>query len=69
VVAAAGARAAYFGAAQGWRQTRILDRADLAAPCPGPCIIEEYDSTCVVPPGAEARLDRLGNIAITVPRA
>jgi N-methylhydantoinase A len=69
VVAAAGARAAYFGAALGWCRTRILDRADLATPCRGPCIIEEYDATCVVPPGAEAGLDRLGNIAITVPRA
>jgi N-methylhydantoinase A len=63
------ARAAYFGAARGWCETRILDRADLAAPCIGPCIIEEYDSTCVVPPGAQAGLDRLGNIAITLPAA
>jgi N-methylhydantoinase A len=69
VVAAPGVRAVYFGATQGWRETRILDRADLATPCLGPCIIEEYDSTCVVPPGAEAGLDRLGNIAITLPKA
>jgi N-methylhydantoinase A len=69
VVAAPSARAAYFGAALGWCRTRVLDRADLATPCPGPCIIEEYDSTCVVPPGAEAGLDRLGNIAITLPPA
>jgi N-methylhydantoinase A len=69
VGAAPGARPAYFGAARGWLETRILDRADLATPCPGPCIIEEYDSTCVVPPGATAGLDRLGNIAITVPAA
>jgi N-methylhydantoinase A len=69
VVAAPGARPAYFGATQGWLETRILDRADLAAPRRGPCIIEEYDSTCVVPPGAEAALDRLGNITIRVPAA
>src|SRR5215813_7716181 len=30
VVVAPGVRPAYFGAAQGWCQTRILDRADLA---------------------------------------
>ncbi|HJU16407.1 MAG TPA: hydantoinase/oxoprolinase family protein [Stellaceae bacterium] len=60
------ARMAYFGAAQGWRETRILNRADLAIPCPGPCIVEEYDSTCVVPPGATAGLDRFGNIAIAL---
>jgi N-methylhydantoinase A len=65
-VATPGLRDCYFGAAQGWCRTRILDRADLATPCRGPCIIEEYDSTCVVPPGAEAGLDRLGNIAITL---
>jgi N-methylhydantoinase A len=59
-------RAAYFGTAQGWRETRILNRADLATPCPGPCIVEEYDSTSLVPPGARAGLDRFGNIAITI---
>jgi N-methylhydantoinase A len=69
VVAAPGVRAAYFGAETGWRKSRVLDRADLATACPGPCIIEEYDSTCVVPPGALAVLDRLGNIAITLPRS
>jgi N-methylhydantoinase A len=30
----------------------------------GPCIVEEYDATCIVPPGATASLDRFGNIAI-----
>jgi N-methylhydantoinase A len=69
VVIAQPLRPAYFGAAQGWRQTRILNRADLATPCPGPCIVEEYDSTCVVPPGARADLDRFGNIAITIDAA
>jgi N-methylhydantoinase A len=59
-------RAAYFGTAQGWRETRILNRADLATSCPGPCIVEEYDSTSLVPPGARAGLDRFGNIAITI---
>jgi N-methylhydantoinase A len=30
-------------------------------------IVEEYDSTCVVPPHARARLDELGNIEIQIP--
>ena len=32
----------------------------------GPLIIEEYDSTCVVPPDAAARLDANGNIDIRI---
>ena len=57
-------RRVYFGPGLGWRETPILDRPALAAPRVGPCIIEEYDATCVVPPGARATLDGYGNIAI-----
>ena len=57
-------RRVYFGPGLGWRETPILDRPALAAPRVGPCIIEEYDATCVVPPGARATLDAYGNIAI-----
>ena len=35
----------------------------------GPLIVEEYDATCVVPPGARAELDAAGNIVIDVCRA
>jgi N-methylhydantoinase A len=63
---AAGIRRAYFGPTHGWLETRVLDRADLAIPQPGPCIIEEYDCTCVVPPGCVAELDPFGNIVIAV---
>jgi N-methylhydantoinase A len=59
-------RRAYFGPQHGWRDTRIVNRAELIEPHPGPCIVEEYDATCVVPPGSTASLDRFGNIAITV---
>ena len=38
--------------------------ADLATPREGPCIVEEYDATCVIPPGAHATLDAHGNIVI-----
>jgi N-methylhydantoinase A len=60
------AREAYFGPETGWLETPILRRVDLTAPRDGPCIIEEYDATTVVPPGARARLDDLGSIMITL---
>jgi N-methylhydantoinase A len=62
-------RRAYFGPAQGWRDANVFNRGDLVAPRAGPCIVEEYDSTCIVPPGAGASLDRFGNIAIDIPSA
>jgi N-methylhydantoinase A len=62
-------RRAFFGPTDGWRDTHVVNRADLAEPRQGPCIVEEYDSTCVVPPGSIASLDRFGNIVIDVPAA
>jgi N-methylhydantoinase A len=59
------ARAAYFGHAVGAIDTPVLARADLAGtPRPGPLLIDEYDATTLVPPGATARLDEHGNIRI-----
>jgi N-methylhydantoinase A len=66
VVIAQPLRHAYFGPARGWRDTAIINRSDLREPRAGPCIIEEYDSTCVVPPGSTANLDPFGNIVIDV---
>jgi N-methylhydantoinase A len=57
-------RRAYFGAEAGWLETPVVRRGDLATPRSGPCIVEEYDATCVIPPGARARLDDFGNILI-----
>jgi N-methylhydantoinase A len=59
-------REAYFGPKTGWLDTPILSRIDLTTPREGPCIIEEYDATCVVPPGARASLDDLGSIMIAL---
>ena len=59
-----GVRPAYFGPELGWLDTPVLRRGALAQPQTGPCIIEEYDATCLVPPGARAVLDRFGNIVI-----
>jgi N-methylhydantoinase A len=66
VVIAQPLRRAYFGPAHGWCDTDVINRADLGEPRAGPCIIEEYDSTCVVPPGSTANLDPFGNIVIDV---
>jgi N-methylhydantoinase A len=60
------ARRAYFGAETGWLETPVLRRSDLSKPRTGPLIVEEYDSTCVIPPGAAAELDSGGNIAIGI---
>jgi N-methylhydantoinase A len=64
---AGGARRVFFGPDLGWRETPIIDRLDLANPREGPCIVEEYDATCVMPPGARAALDAHGNIVIDLP--
>jgi N-methylhydantoinase A len=64
--AAPTSRAAYFGDRHGWLETPVLGRADLSASRDGPLIIEEYDATCVVPPGARAELDGAGNIVVTI---
>jgi N-methylhydantoinase A len=54
-------RKAYFGS---WMKTPVIRRSDLRKSRKGPLIVEEYDATCVVPPGATARLDTSGNIVI-----
>lgn len=59
-------RQAYYGPETGWLETPVRTRSALAQPVEGPCIIEEYDSTCLVPPGATASLDSYGNILITL---
>ena len=54
-------RKAYFGE---WIETPVVRRSDLSKARTGPLIVEEYDATCVVPPGARAELDAGGNIVI-----
>jgi len=58
-------RRVYFGE-RGWIETPVLRRSDLARKRSGPLIVEEYDATCVVPPGALAELDRAGCIVIAL---
>jgi N-methylhydantoinase A len=58
-------RRAYFGPQQAWQEARIVNRSALKTPHQGPCIVEEYDATCLVPPGWNARLDTHGNIVLS----
>jgi len=51
-------RQAYFGPVHGWRDTDVVNRADLDELRRGPRIVEEDDATCVIPPGSAASLDR-----------
>jgi N-methylhydantoinase A len=63
--AAPGARKAYFGPKHQALDTPVLSRAELATRRAGPLIVEEYDATCVVPPGWSAARDAQGNIVLT----
>ena len=62
--AAGGSRNAYFGPGTGWMETPVIRRSDLAGGAAGPLIVEEYDATCLVPPGARASLDDYGSIVL-----
>ena len=63
-------RRVYFGPSAGRVETPVIGRGRLgASPRPGPMVIEEYEGTCVVPPGCTACLDRLGNVIIELPAA
>jgi N-methylhydantoinase A len=62
-----GARTAYFGPTGGRVATPVCNRAGfLARERRGPLLIDEIDSTCVVPPGCVARLDAYGNIEVEI---
>jgi N-methylhydantoinase A len=58
-------RDVYFGPETGALSTRIIRREALSGDAlKGPLIVEEYDSTIVVPPGWEAHLDDHRNIIL-----
>jgi N-methylhydantoinase A len=52
----------------GWVATPVLDRAGLAsgAAFDGPCIVEDLESTVVLPPATSASVDAVGNIMISL---
>jgi len=58
-------RQACFDAERGMVDVGVLQRADLGErPQAGPLIVEEWDTTAVVPPGWTVRRDRLNNIVL-----
>jgi N-methylhydantoinase A len=61
-----GTRAAYWG--DGFVDTPVYDGSQLGAGAAveGPALIEEPFTVVVVPPGARAELDELGNYVVTV---
>ena len=61
-------RPAYFGPESGWCEAAVIGRADLAEGREGPLIVEEYDATCVVPPGVGAALNDAGCIVLDTGR-
>ena len=59
-----GSRRAYYGRTYGWIDTPVVARFDVTGGAQGPLIVEEYDSTCLVPPGVRATLDPRGNLLL-----
>jgi N-methylhydantoinase A len=61
------ARDAYFGERLGTLRTAVVSRASLQGPLRrGPLIVQEYDTSVVVPPGCSAALDAHGNIVLDI---
>jgi len=60
----AATRLTYFGSSDGLINTPVVARRDLAERMAGPLLIDEYDSTIVVPPDMQAQLDAQGNVVI-----
>lgn len=61
------ARAVLFDRQEDFITTYVYDRADFRPGCfiTGPAVIEQMDSTCVIPPGWRARSDGYGNLIVT----
>jgi N-methylhydantoinase A len=61
-------REAYFTDVGEYVETDIYDRTLLGEgdTFEGPAVVEQMDSTIVVPPGASAEVDEIGNVIITV---
>jgi len=55
-------RAAYFGRDWGTLDTPVISRQALVEPLSGPLLVDEYDSTTVVPPDMRVHGDDQGNI-------
>jgi N-methylhydantoinase A len=65
VVSAEPASRLVWFAATGFVQTQVLSREAVGKAVSGPAIIEQMDTTTVVPPGWTARVDIVGNLLLT----
>ena len=63
-----GERLAYFPERRGFVETPVYDRYALSAgrTIEGPAIVEERESTTVLPPGARATVDEYANLIVTL---
>jgi N-methylhydantoinase A/oxoprolinase/acetone carboxylase beta subunit len=63
-----GRRRAYFPETGGWVDCPIYDRYQLAAglEIAGPAIVEERESTSVLPPGVVATVDEYASLVVEV---
>ena len=58
-------RSAYFGERLGRMETPVISRAELSqVPVQGPIIIEEYDTTILVPPNFRASRDTFWDVIL-----
>lgn len=65
-----GSRRVYFGPEHGYLDATVTDRASIGnKPVTGPLIIEQYDTTIIVPPNSVVSLDASGNIIIALENA
>jgi len=58
-------RDAYFGSQWGQVNTPVIDRRDLNEATRGPLLIDEYDTTIVIPPMMTANVDMKGNVIMS----
>ncbi len=63
-IAAAKREACFAGCV---RETPVVARRDLASELMGPLLVDEYDSTIVIPPEVSAHQDEFGNIVMELP--
>jgi N-methylhydantoinase A len=64
---AIGVRQAYFGPRLGFAETSVIGRFALReSSITGPALIDEYDTTIVVPPDATAKLTASGDVVLTI---
>lgn len=59
-------RQVYFGQQDGYLSTPVIKRVDLDSPRRGPLLIDEFDTTIVIPPHAHAHVDGRGNLIMTL---